>query len=65
VTPAATTIVRTPNSALWGEAGAGLTWSLGARVSLYGEADYRKSLDKDRGMVGHSTSGSIGLRIGL
>lgn len=65
VTPAATTIVRTPNSALWGEAGAGLTWSLGARLSLYGEADYRKSLDKDRGMVGHSTSGSIGLRIGL
>jgi outer membrane autotransporter protein len=65
VTDAATTVIATPNSALWGEAGVGLTWSLGARVSLYGEADYRKSLDSGRGMVGHSTSGSIGLKIGL
>ena len=65
VTTAATTVVRTPNSALWGEAGAGLTWSLGARVALYGEADYRKSLDEGRGVVGHSTGGSVGLKIGM
>ncbi|MEG3164826.1 autotransporter outer membrane beta-barrel domain-containing protein [Sphingomonas sp. PB2P19] len=65
VTDTATTVIATPNSALWGEAGAGLTWSLGARVSLYGEADYRKSLDSGRGMVGHSTSGTIGLKIAM
>ena len=65
VSPAATSVVRTPGSAVWGEAGAGVTWALGQRIALYGEGDYRKSLDDDRGLVGHSTSGSIGLKIGL
>ena len=65
VTPAATSVMSTPNSALWSEAGAGITWAVGQRIALYGEADYRKSLDGDRGLVGHATSGSIGLKIGL
>lgn len=64
ITPAATTVVRTSNSALWGELGAGITLSLGGRVSLYGEVDYRRSLDEDR-LTGNSTSGTVGLRISL
>jgi outer membrane autotransporter protein len=64
-TAAATTVIRTPNSALWGEAGAGLTWSLSPRIALYGEADHRFSLDKGQGITGHATSASVGLKIGL
>ena len=65
VTPAATTVIRTPNSSLWGEVGAGLTWSLTPRIALYGEADYRKSLDSGQGLVGNATRGSIGLKIAM
>ena len=65
ITPAATTPVRTSNSALWAEAGAGITWSLSPRLVLYGEADYRRSLDDGQGVVGRSVGGSAGLRISM
>jgi outer membrane autotransporter protein len=62
LTPAAVTTIRTPNSALWGEAGAGVTWSLSPKMAIYGEADHRFSLDSGRGVRGSSTGGSIGLK---
>ena len=62
---ASTTVIRTPNDALWGEAGAGLTWSISPGFALYGEADRRFVIDKQQGATGHSTSASVGLKIGL
>jgi autotransporter family porin len=61
-TAAATTIIPTFNSSIWGEAGAGLTWSLSPRLALFGEVDHRFSLDNDRGVVGHTTGGSVGIK---
>lgn len=65
VTPAATTAISTFNSALWADAGGGLTWSLSPRLAVYGEATHRFSLDSGRGVTGHSTGGSIGLKLAL
>ena len=64
-TAAATTVIRTPNAALWGEAGAGLTWALRPNLALYGEADRRFTLDDSQGVTGHSTSASVGLKIAM
>ena len=61
-TPAASTSIRTPNSSLWGDAGAGVTWSLTSKVAIYGEATRRFTLDKGQGVTGHSTGGSIGIK---
>ncbi|MDB5701521.1 MAG: transporter [Sphingomonadales bacterium] len=62
-TAAATTDILTRNSSLWGEAGGGLTWTFKPGFALYGEGDYRFSLDNGQGVTGHSTSGSVGLKI--
>lgn len=64
-TQAATTIISTRLGSLWGEGGAGMTWSLSPRMALYGEVDYRFSLDNRQGVSGHTTSGSVGLKLSL
>jgi outer membrane autotransporter protein len=62
-TTAATTAIATRVSSLWGEGGAGLTWSLLPGLAVYGEADYRFALDDGQGVTGHGTSGSVGLKV--
>lgn len=62
-TDVATTAIATPSSSLWGEGGAGLTWTLRRGLALYGEGDYRFTLDEGQGVLGRSTSGSIGLKL--
>lgn len=64
-TAAATTIISTRTSSLWGEAGAGVTWTLKPGFAIYGEADHRFSLDNGQGLAGHSTSGSVGVKISM
>ncbi|WP_174292797.1 autotransporter family protein [Sphingomonas bacterium] len=62
-TAAATTAIATLSSSFWGEGGAGVTWSIRPTLALFGEGDYRFSLDNNQGVTGHSTSGSVGLRV--
>jgi outer membrane autotransporter protein len=64
-TATARTMIRTFNSSLWGDAGAGFTWSLDPNIAVYGEATHRFTLDKSNGVVGHSTGGSIGIKFSM
>lgn len=63
ITPAAETTIKTSTSSLWGEGGAGVTWTLSPKLAVYGEADYRFTLDNAQGLSGHSTRASIGVKM--
>jgi outer membrane autotransporter protein len=61
-TAVATTAIATPSSSLWGDGGAGITVAIRRNIALYGEADYRFTLDDSQGVTGRSTGGSVGVK---